>query len=77
MSKHVIDKAKEVAGDLYKNGKVRVKRTKNYARKTWDNFKDYVLTQNQKADKKAEGRTRPNLTGGAVITKRAKNGGHI
>lgn len=34
MSKHVVDKAKEVAGDLYKNGKVRIKRTKNYVRKT-------------------------------------------
>ena len=74
---NVIEKAREVAGDLYKKGEVRAKRTKNYARKTWNNFKDYVLTQNQKADKKAEGRERPNLTGGLVVTKRAKNGGHI
>jgi len=74
---NVIEKAKEIAGDLYKKNEVKVRRTKNYARKTWNNFKDYVLTQNQKADKKAEGRTRPNLTGGIVVTKRAKNGGHI
>jgi len=38
-----------------------------------------VLSQNKKADKKAKenGRERQNLTGGTVITRRAKNGGII
>lgn len=77
MSKHVIDKATDTAANLYKQTKGNIHHGKKFIKKAWIDFKNYVLTQNQKADQKSIGRDRPNLTGGMVITKRAKNGGHI
>lgn len=76
MSKHSIDRALEMATDITKGVKHDIKRGKSVVRKTWGNFKDFVLSQNKKADEKAEekGMGRQNLSGGVVITKRAKNG---
>lgn len=76
MSKHSLDRALEVATDITKGTKHNIKRGKSVVRKTWGNFKDFVLSQNKKADEKAKekGMERQNLSGGVVITKRAKNG---
>lgn len=79
MGKHIVDKAKDIAIDITKGTKHNINRGKLKVRKSWENFKDFVLSQNKKADKKAKesGRGRQNLTGGTVITERAKNGGII
>lgn len=76
MSKHSIDKALETAVDITKGVKHNIKRGKSVVRKTWGNFKDFILSQNKKVDERAKekGMGRQNLSGGVVITKRAKNG---
>ena len=77
MGKNSIDKARDTASELPKIFNSKVRRGKTFVKKKWSNFKDYVLAQNQKADKKSAGRDRPNLAGGAIVSKRAKNGGHL
>lgn len=54
MSKHVVEKAKDVASDLIKRGKKKIGIVKNNIRKSKDSYISKIIASNKKADERAE-----------------------